>query len=141
MAGGRVLITAISAAAGTCFAALAGMSISAAVVQVRGELRVGSIVIAVVSLVFGYLAFRAALGAATDEDTMVTALRRGVVGGLIAAIVMAVLIYGFGTTTRAFFAHGLGKGILGFTNFRLLLGAVLLGFGAGFVLHMPRQRA
>jgi hypothetical protein len=138
---GNVLITAISAAAGACFAGLAGMSISAAVVQVRGELRVGSIVIALASLVFGYLAFRAALGAATDDDTLVIALRRGMLGALLAAILMAILIYGFGTSTRAFFAHGLGKGILGFTNFRLLLSAVLLGFGAGFVFRMPRQRA
>ncbi len=64
----RVLIIGISAATGTCFAVLAGLSISAIAVPVR-RFHVASIVVAAVAIFLGWRAFRAAMAGVTDEKT------------------------------------------------------------------------
>jgi hypothetical protein len=137
--GARVLFTVISAALGTCFAILAGLSISVIVVPVR-QFHVFSAVIAAVASCLAYLGFRAATAGDTDDEIMVTAVRRGIRGALVGLIVVSVFLLLFGTDTRSFLAHALGKPTYSFTNFRVLLASVLLGFGTGFVVHMPIPR-
>ena len=136
----RYLITVISALAGTCFAVLAGLSLSAVIFPVR-RFQALSVVIAVAALWLGYLAFRAALAGDVGEGAALRAFHRGVGGALIAVLVMTALLLLFGSATRAFIAHSFGKSTMALPTFRLLLLSALLGFGAGFVLRMPRQRA
>lgn len=140
MNGARVLIIGISAATGVCFAVLAGLSISAMAVPVR-RFHVFSIVVAVVAICLGYLAFRAAMAGNTDEETAVASLRRGMLGALLALIVIVAFLLMFRTDTQGFLAHALGKPASSFTTFRLLTASVLLGFGTGFVVRVPKTPA
>jgi hypothetical protein len=139
LTGARVLSIGISAATGTCFAVIAGLSISAMVVPIR-RFHVASIVLAVVAICLGWLAFRAAMADVTEEETeeaVVAPLVRGVVGAFVGLIFIVALLLMFGADARGFLAHALGKPTSSFTPFRLLAAAVLLGFGTGFVIRVP----
>ena len=145
MTGARVLIIAIRAATGTCYAALAGLSISVTAVPVR-RFHATSIGLAVVTVCLGLLAFRAALAVFTEEDTdesLVLLLRNGMVGAFLGLVVIAAALLMFGADARSILAHALGQRTSSFTPFRLLVAAVLLGFGTGFILRVggPRQRS
>lgn len=98
---------------------------------------VASVVIALLATCLAYLAFRAAIAGKTDEDTVVASLRRGTIGALVALAIMVALLLMFGTDTRGFLAHALGKPASSFTSFRLLLAAVVLGFGGAFAVPTP----
>jgi len=135
----RVLIIGISAATGTCFAVLAGLSISAMAVPIR-RFHVASIVVAAVAICLGWQAFRAAMAGVTgeeSEETMVAPLLRGTVGALVGLIFIVALLLMFGAEARAFLAHAVGKPTSSFTPVRLLAAAVLLGFGTGFIIRVP----
>jgi hypothetical protein len=138
LTGARVLIIGISAATGTCFAILAGLSISAMAVPVR-RFHVASIVLAAVAICLGWLSFRAAMAGVTDEETeeLVAPMLRGMVGAFVGLIFIVALLLMFGADARGFLAHALGKPTSSFTPFRLLAAAVLLGFGTGFVVRVP----
>lgn len=140
MVGIRVLIIAVSAATGTCFATLAGMSISAMVFPVR-RFHVFSLVVAVVAIFLGYLAFRAAVRGRADKEAAAASLSSGMLGALIGLAVMLALWMMFKADTQSFFAHALGKPSWAFTGNRMLAGFVLLGFGAGFIARVPRAAA
>lgn len=140
MTGARVLITSISAATGTCFAVLAGLSISVVAVPVR-RFHIFSVVIAGVASCLAYLAFRTAIGGKVDEETVVKSLRRGIVGAFVGLMVAIVFLFLFGPQTHGFLAHSVGKPASSLTNFRLMLASLLLGFGAGFVVRMPMSLA
>jgi hypothetical protein len=143
LTGARVLSIGISAATGTCFAVLAGLSISAMAVPVR-RFHVASIVLAAVAICLGWLAFRAAMAGVPDEETaetVVEPLRGGMVGAFVGLIVIVALLIMFGAEARGFLAHALGKPTSSFTPFRLLAAAVLLGFGTGFVVRVPSTTA
>lgn len=140
MTGARFLIIAISSVTGACYAALAGLSISAIVVPVR-RFHVLSIVIAAVAIALAYLAFRAAIAGQTDEETVIASARRGMIGAFVGLIVIVVLLIMFKADMQGFFAHALGKRASSFTTFRLLSASVLLGFGAGFVARIPKAVA
>ncbi len=134
-----ILIIGISAVTGACFAALAGLSISALAFPVRRP-HVFSAIVAAVAICIGYLAFRAAIAGETDEETAVAGMRRGVIGALVGLIVMIAIFVMFKTDAQAYLAHALGKRASTFTTYRLLAGSVLLGFGTGFVLGLPKAR-
>jgi hypothetical protein len=135
----RILIIGISAATGTCFAALAGLSISAIAVPVR-RFHVTSIVVAAVAICLGWQAFRAAKAGVTDEkteETVIAPLLRGIVGAFVGLIFIVALLLMFGPDARGFLAHAVGRPTSSFTPVRLLAAAVLLGFGTGFVVRLP----
>jgi hypothetical protein len=134
----RVLIIGISAATGTCFAVLAGLSISAIAVPVR-RFHVASIVVAAVAICLGWQAFRAAMAGVTDEktETVIAPLLRGIVGAFVGLIFIVAVLLMFGPDARGFLAHAVGKPTSSFTPIRLLAAAVLLGFGTGFVVRLP----
>ena len=136
----RFLITVIGAATGVCFAVLAGLSLSAIVSRTH-RFHPFSVVIAVVSIFFGYIAFRAAIAGKTDEMTLVTSLRRGLVGAFVGLIAMVALILMFRENLYPYLAHSLGNPAYVVSNARLLTASLLLGFGVGFVVAMPRHRA
>ena len=139
MTAARVLIIGISAATGTCFAVLAGLSISAMAVPNR-RFHVASIVVAAVAICLGWQAFRAAMAGVTgeeSEETMVAPLLRGTVGALVGLIFIVALLLMFGADARGFLAHAVGKPTSSFTPVRLLAAAVLLGFGTGFIIRVP----
>jgi hypothetical protein len=139
LTGARVLIIGISAATGTCFAILAGLSISAMAVPIR-RFHVASIVVAAVAICLGWQAFRAAMAGVTDEkteETVIAPLVRGIVGAFVGLIFIVALILMFGPDARGFLAHAVGKPTSSFTPIRLLAAAVLLGFGTGFVVRLP----
>ena len=139
MTAARVLIIGISAATGTCFAVLAGLSISAIAVPVR-RFHVASIVVAAVAICLGWQAFRAAMAGVTDEkteETVVAPLLRGIVGAFVGLIFIVAVLLMFGPDARGFLAHAVGKPTSSFTPVRLLAAAVLLGFGTGFVIRLP----
>lgn len=137
MSGARVLTTGISAATGACYATLAGLSLSAMAVPVR-RFQPLSVVIAVAAVCLAYLAFRAATAGRTDDDTVAAALSRAMAGALLGLLIIGVLLLLFGPITRVFLARALGYPIASFTSTRLLIAAVLLGFGTGFVVRMPK---
>jgi cytochrome c biogenesis protein CcdA len=88
LTGARVLSIGISVATGTCFAVIAGLSISAMVVPIR-RFHVASIVLAAVAICLGWLAFRAARADVTEEETekaVVAPLVRGMVGAFVGLI-------------------------------------------------------
>ena len=135
----RVLIIGISAATGTCFAVLAGLSISAIAVPVR-RFHVASIMVAAVAICLGWQAFRATMAGVTNEkteETVVVPLLRGVVGAFVGLIFIAALLLMFGVEARGVLAHAMGEPTSSFTPVRLLAAAVLLGFGTGFVIRVP----
>ena len=142
MTAARVLILAINAATGTCFAVLAGLSISVMVAPVR-RFHLTSIVLALVTTYLGFRAFRAAVSGFRDEEadeTLVLLLRHGMLGALLGLILVVALILMFGTEGRSLLAHAMGQRTSSFTPFRLLAAAVLLGFGTGFIVRAPRAR-
>jgi hypothetical protein len=139
LTGARVLRIGISAATGTCFAVLAGLSISAMAVPVR-RFHVASIVVAAVGICLGWQAFRAAMAGVTNEktgETVVALLLRGIVGAFVGLIFIVALLLMFGPDARGFLAHAVAKPTSSFTPVRLLAAAVLLGFGTGFVVRLP----
>lgn len=139
MTGARFLIIAISVMTGACFTVLAGLSISAIVVPVR-RFHLTSVVVAVITVCLGWLAFRAAMAGFTHEETdesVVAPMRRGVIGAFVGLILVVALLLMFGADARSLLAHSLGRRTSSFTPFRLLVGGVLLGFGAGFVMRIP----
>ena len=139
LTGTRILIVAISAATGACFAALAGLSIAAIVTPFRTR-HVLSFVFAAVSLAFGYLAFRAARAGHTDKVTQRQSLVRGVIGALVGVLAMFALLLLFRPDAQTTIAHALGRPSAGFTATSLLIGSALLGFGAGFVARIRTSR-
>jgi hypothetical protein len=139
LSGARFLIIAISVMTGACFTVLAGMSISVIAVPVR-RFHVTSVVLAAITVCFGWLAFRAAMAGFTHEEndeTVVAPMRRGVIGAFVGLILVVALLVMFGADARSLLAHSLGSRTSSFTPFRLLLSGVLLGFGAGFVMRIP----
>ena len=140
MNGARVLITGICAATGMCFAVLAGLSFRAAAFPVR-RFHIASVVVMAVTALLAYLAYRAVIVSRTDEETLVAALGRAIIGALVGLIVILAFLFMFGADTQAFLAHTLGQPASSFTAFRLLVASVLLGFGVGFVLRLPTSRA
>lgn len=140
MNGARALIIGICAATGMCFAVLAGLAFRAAAFPVR-RFHIASLVMTAAAVLLAYLAYRAAIAGRTDEDTLVAALRRGIMGGFIGLIVIIAFLFMFGADTQAFLAHALGQPASSFTTFRLLVASVLLGFGTGFAARMPTTRA
>lgn len=135
----RHVIVVISAVTGACFAALAGLSISELVFPVRTR-HVGSVVVAVASVILGYLAFRAAIAGKTHAESLSASLHGGMLGALVGLVAIVVLIVGFQDTTQAFFAHALGRPSYAFSEYRLLAAWIVLGFGTGFVLRVPKSR-
>ncbi|MFB3917803.1 MAG: hypothetical protein ACE14M_13810 [Terriglobales bacterium] len=140
MTGIRVLFVGISAATGTCFAVLAGLSISAAAFPAR-RFHFFSVVVAAVAIYLAVVAFRTAIAGKIDEENLVTSLRRGMIGAFVGLIVMIFFLLMFRADTLAFLAHSLGKPASSFSDFRLMSGAVLLGFGTGFVVRAPKAAA
>jgi hypothetical protein len=143
LTGARFLIIAISVVTGACFTVLAGLSISVIVVPVR-RFHVTSVVLAAVTICLGWLAFRAAMAGFTHEETeesVVAPMRRGIIGAFFGLIVVVALLLMFGADASSLLAHALGQRSSSFTPFRLLIAGVLLGFGAGFVAHIPRATA
>ena len=139
MTGARVLIIAISVVTGACFTVLAGLSISVIAVPVR-RFHVTSVVLAAITVCFGWLAFRAAIAGfhhEESEESLVAPMRRGVIGAFAGLILVVALLLMFGADARSLLAHSLGRRTSSFTPFHLLLSGVLLGFGAGFVMRSP----
>jgi hypothetical protein len=138
LSGARVLIIAISAATGTCFTVLAGLSIGAVAVPVR-RFHVTSLLLAIVTVYLGFQAFRASMTGLTDaeaDDRLVMLLSRGMMGAFLGLILIVALLLMFGTVGMSLLAHALGQRTSSFTPFRLLVAAVLLGFGTGFTLRV-----
>ena len=103
MTAARVLIIGVSAATGTCFAVLAGLSISAMAVPIR-RFHVASIVVAAAAICLGWQGFRAAMAGVTGEETeetVVTPLLRGTVGALVGLIFVVALLLMFGPVLGA----------------------------------------
>ena len=136
----RVLMVAISAAMGTCFAVLAGLSISDVVAPFR-RFHVSSLVIAVVTLFLAYLAFRAAISGKSGGVTLLSSLIRGILGAFLGLIAMGAFLLMFGSETLEFLAHALGRPVVSFTTSRLLVASALLGFGTGFVVRRSPKQA
>ena len=134
----RVLITVISAAIGACFTMVAILSIRASVAPVR-RFHVSSVIVAVIAVCLAILAFRAA-AMDTDEDALVSSLRRGMFGAFVALVVLCTFLFMLGDETRSFLAHSLSMPTSSFPTSPVLVGSVILGFGAGFVLHMARSK-
>ena len=89
----------------------------------------------------GWQGFRAAMAGVTGEETeetVVTPLLRGTVGALVRLIFVVALLLMFGAGARGFLAHAVGKPTSSFTPVRLLVAAVLLGFGTGFIVPVPK---
>ena len=133
MSAARFLITVISAAIGACFTMLAILSIRASVAPVR-RFHVSSVVIAVIAVCLAVLAFRAA-AMETDEETLISSLRRGMFGAFLALVTICVFLFMLGDETRSFLAHSLSMPTSSFPTFIVLIGCVILGFGAGFVVR------
>ena len=133
----RLVVPAVSAVIGTCFAALAGLAIAAMAVPLR-SFQALSAVIGALALYFGFLAFRAALAGRPDAETAVRALHHGMLGALLGVVLAAALLFSFGGLARVRFARAIGKQPAVLTDFRWLVWGVVAGFGAGFVARMPR---
>lgn len=133
----RVLITVIGATIGACFTMVAILSIHASVAPAR-RFHVSSVIVAVISVCLAILAFRVA-AMETDEEALISSLRRGMFGAFVALVVICIFLFMLGDETRAVLAHSLSMPTSSFPTSLLLVGSVLLGFGAGFVLHMARS--
>ncbi len=138
--GARVLIVGVSAATGACFAAVAGLSISAIAFPVR-RFHAFSAVMAAAGVGLALTAFRAAIVGKTDQETAVASLHRGMLGALLALVAMVALLLMFKVDMQAFLAHAMGRRASTFTTYRLLAAAVLLGFGTGFVAGTRKPAA
>jgi amino acid transporter len=133
----RFLITVIGAAIGACFTMVAILSIHASVAPVR-RFHISSVIVAIISVCLAILAFRVA-AMETDEEALVSSLRRGMFGAFLALIVICIFLFMLGDETRSVLAHSLSMPTSSFPTSLVLVGSVLLGFGAGFVLHMARS--
>jgi uncharacterized membrane protein YedE/YeeE len=100
---------------------------------------ISSVVVAVISVCLAILAFRAAT-METDEEAMVPSLRRGMFGAFLALVIICIFIFMLGNETRSFLAHSLSMPTSSFPTSPVLIGSVLLGFGAGFVLSIALSR-
>lgn len=139
LAGIRVLMTVISASIGACFSLIAWLSIKAAVAPVR-RFHIASVVIAAFAVALACLAFRAAALRDTDEETLFTSLRRGMVGAFLGLVVLSVFLFLYGDSTRAMLAHAFSRPTSSFTTSPVLIASALLGFAAGFVIRTVRAR-
>jgi hypothetical protein len=135
----RWAVTIIGAVSGVCFAALAARSIGVLAITPH-FFRASSLALAVVTSCLSYVAFRAATSGRTDEESFLRALSGGVGGALVALIIVIVSYAMFRESTRAYFAHPIGLHFSQVTNFRLILGLLLFGFAAGFVLRTVTLR-
>jgi len=140
MTGARILTILISAAMGACFAAVAWLSIHNAIFPVR-RFHIFSVIVGIVALCLVYFALRAATSAPVDEDCLLTSLRGGMFGSIIALVGIVLAITMFGDSTRGFLAHALGKPASSYTTGPVLVASAILGFGAGFVLCARRSNA
>ena len=139
LAGIRVLMTVISASIGACFVLIAWFSIRAAVAPVR-RFHIASVVIAAVAVGLACLAFRAAALRDTDEETLFTSLRSGMVGAFLGLIAVSSFLFLYGDTTRAILAHAFSRPTSAFTTSPMLIASALLGFAIGFVIRTVRAR-
>jgi len=138
--GAQVLIIVISAATGTCFAAIAGLSISAMAVPVR-RFHYPSIFLAAIGIYIAWVSFRAAVRGFSEEETgeaLVTPLQHGILGAFVGFLAVVALLIFFGGEGQSLLAHSLGRRSSSFTTWQLLTTAVLLGFGTGFVTSVRR---
>lgn len=135
LTGTRIVIVAVSAATGACFAALAGLSIAAMIMPFR-RFHVLSLIFAVISLWVGYMAFRAARVGHTDKVTRRQSLVRGMIGAMVGVLAMFALLLLFRPDAQSTLAHAFGRPSWSFTVNRLLIVSALLGFGAGFVARI-----
>jgi hypothetical protein len=140
VSGTRWIVTVVGAAAGLYFAVLCAFSIGAVVLP-RHVPKAYAVIFALVTAYLAYLGVRAAVLGSSDEDDMVTALRNGTVGALVAVLIVIALYFMFGLSVQAFFAHSVGLHASQVTMFRLLIAFVCFGFGAGFVRRMNRLPA
>jgi uncharacterized membrane protein len=136
--GPRAALIIISAVTGTCFAVLAGLSLSAIVTPFR-RVHVFSFVIAIVSIGIAYLSIRAAKAGRTGKGTAAASLASGIIGALIGLLAMMAILIMFRPDAQSSLAHALGQPASGFTTTRLMVAAVLLGFGTGVVSRIPRS--
>lgn len=134
------IVTVLGAAAGLYFAMLCAFSI-AAVVLPRHIAKAYAVIFALVTAYLAYLGIRAAVLGSNDEDDMVSALRNGTVGALVAVLIVVALYFMFGFSVQAFFAHLVGLHASQVSMIRLLIAFVCFGFGAGFVRRMNRMPA
>ena len=117
---------------------LAILSIQASVAPVV-RFHVSSVVIAVVVVCLALLSFRAA-AIDSEEEALITSLRRGMFAAFLALLVICVFLFGYGDRTRGFLAHSFSMPTSTFTTSSVLIASVCLGFGAGFVLRMTTFR-
>jgi hypothetical protein len=113
------------------------LSIHASVAPVR-RFHISSVVVAVISVCLAVLAFRVA-AMETDEEALVSSLRRGMFGAFLALVVICIFLFLLGDETRSVLAHSFSMPTSSFATSSVVVGSVLLGFGAGFVLHMARS--
>lgn len=132
-------MTVISASIGACFVLIAWFSIKAAVAPVR-RFHIASVVIAVVAVALACLAFRAAALRDTDEETLFTSLRRGMLGAFLGLVVVSLFLFLYGDSTRAMLAHAFSRPTSSFNTSPMLIASALLGFAAGFVIRTVRAR-
>jgi len=140
VSGTRWIVTVVGAAAGLYFAVLCAFSIGAVVLP-RHVPKTYAAIFALVTAYLAYLGIRAAVVGSSDEDDMVSALRNGTVGALVAIVIVIALYFMFGLSVHAFFAHSVGFHASQVTMFRLLIAFVCFGFDAGFVGRMRRLPA
>src|SRR5690348_8318461 len=81
------------------------LSIHASVAPVR-RFHISSVVVAVISVCLAILAFRVA-ATETDEEALVSSLRRGMFGAFLALVVICIFLFMLGDETRSFLAHSL----------------------------------
>lgn len=129
-----------SAATGACFAMLTALSVKAIVAPVR-RFHIASVIVALVSTVLAFLAFRAAVFVETDDEHLIASWRTAMFAALAALIVTAVCLYAFGDHTRGFLAHAISSPTSSFTAPRVLIGLAVLGFGTGLAVRMNALRS
>jgi hypothetical protein len=127
----------------------AATSLSFALVAVRclgvlavtpGHFKLFSLIFAVIAVWFSYQAVRATTSGQTDEASILRGFEGAIIGAFAGISIVAVAFAMFAQTARAYFAHPLGLYFSEVTMFRLLIAFVWLGFGAGFVLRIPKLR-
>ena len=129
-----------SAATGACFTMLTALSVRAIVAPVR-RFHIASVIVALVSIVLAFIAFRAAAFIETDDEHLIASWRAAMFAALVALIITAVCIYAFGDNTRGFLAHAISSPTSSFTASRVLIALAVLGFGAGLVTRMNSIRS
>jgi heme/copper-type cytochrome/quinol oxidase subunit 4 len=89
---------------------------------------------AVLAVCLTLLAFREA-AADSNEESMISSLRLGMLGAFLAFVLICVFLFMYGDHTRSFLAHALSMPTSSFPTAWVLIACVGLGFGAGFVLR------